>query len=202
LRSSHECASSSIGGCTARAMIARIIEPPMTTIASGFCVCEPMPFETAAGNRPIIATSVVIRHGRRRFSAASRAASTIDKPSTSRRRWKYVTTKIASCTAMPKMEMKPIAADTEKCVPVTKQREDASRARHRDVREHDDRIGPVLHRAVNEERDQEQRDRQDQLQAVGRPPQLDLAAHSSASRTRGAPLADLRMAGSAMARAR
>ena len=35
-----------------RARTARIIAPPMTTMASGFCVCEPMPFESAAGKRP------------------------------------------------------------------------------------------------------------------------------------------------------
>ena len=46
-----------------RATTASISAPPMTTIASGFCVCAPMPFESAAGKRPIIATSVVIRHG-------------------------------------------------------------------------------------------------------------------------------------------
>ena len=44
-------------------------EPPMTTIASGFCVCEPMPFESAAGSEP------EHRHERRhqhRAEAASR----------------------------------------------------------------------------------------------------------------------------------
>ena len=53
----------------------------MTTIASGFCVCAPMPFESAAGKRPSVATSVVMSTGRNRFSAASRAASSIEWPS-------------------------------------------------------------------------------------------------------------------------
>ena len=44
-------------------------EPPMTTMASGFCDSEPMPCESAAGVRPSIATSVVISTGRKRFSA-------------------------------------------------------------------------------------------------------------------------------------
>ena len=47
----------------------------MTTIANGFCVCEPMPCDSAAGKRPSVATSVVIRTGRNRRSAACRAAS-------------------------------------------------------------------------------------------------------------------------------
>ena len=42
----------------------------MTTIASGFCVCDPIPCESAAGNSPSVATSVVISTGRKRCSAA------------------------------------------------------------------------------------------------------------------------------------
>ncbi len=88
----------------------------------------------AAGKRPIIATSVVIRHGRSRFSAASRAACSIECPSDSRRRWKYVTTRIASWIAMPKIEMNPIAAETEKFTCVTRSASDAARAGDGDVR--------------------------------------------------------------------
>ena len=79
--SSQRCATTSSGGWRMRVRTARISDPPMTTIASGFCVCAPMPFDSAAGKRPSMATSVVMRHGRNRFSAASRAACSIEWPS-------------------------------------------------------------------------------------------------------------------------
>ncbi len=63
---------------------------------------------------------------------------------------------------MPKIEMKPIAAETEKFVRVTQQREDAARAGDGDVDEHDERVEPVLHRRVDEERDEQQRERDDE----------------------------------------
>ena len=53
--------------------------------------------------------------------------------------------------AMPKIEMKPIAAETEKLVPREEQREDAAGAGDRDADEDDERVDPVLHRAVDEE---------------------------------------------------
>jgi len=40
------------------------IMPVTTTIASGFCTCEPMPSDTAAGNSPTPATTQVISTGR------------------------------------------------------------------------------------------------------------------------------------------
>ena len=40
------------------------VMPPTTTMASGFCTCEPMPVETAAGNRPMPAITQVISTGR------------------------------------------------------------------------------------------------------------------------------------------
>jgi len=60
----------------------------MTTTASGFCVCAPIPFDTAAGKSPSMATSVVMRTGRNLFSAASRAACSMECPSLSCSRWK------------------------------------------------------------------------------------------------------------------
>ena len=75
-----------IGGCRMRVRIASSSDPPMTTMASGFCVWAPMPFESAAGNSPSIATSVVMSTGRNRFSDASRAACSMLMPSTSCRR--------------------------------------------------------------------------------------------------------------------
>ena len=38
--------------------------PPTTTSASGFCTCDPMPFDTAAGSSPTQATMQVIITGR------------------------------------------------------------------------------------------------------------------------------------------
>jgi hypothetical protein len=45
--SNQLCATTSGGGCTTRVRIARMSDPPITTMASGFCVCEPMPFDSA-----------------------------------------------------------------------------------------------------------------------------------------------------------
>ena len=111
-----------------------------------------MPVDTAAGKSPIIATSVVIRQGRSRFSEASFAASMTLSPSTLRRRWKYVTTRMASCTAMPKMDMKPIAAETEKCIPVTRRAKTPPAVATGMLKKTIQRVDPVLHGAVNEER--------------------------------------------------
>ena len=41
-----------------------LISPPITTMASGFCVSLPMPFETAAGISPMAAIKAVITTGR------------------------------------------------------------------------------------------------------------------------------------------
>src|SRR5262249_34094655 len=77
----RRCASTSMGGRSTRDRMARISAPPMTTMASGFWVWAPMPFEIAAGKRPTIATSVVMSTGRKRFSAAIAAPSSSDFPS-------------------------------------------------------------------------------------------------------------------------
>src|SRR6267143_902870 len=106
------------GGCIRRVSAASISAPPITTMASGRCVCAPIPCESAAGNKPIMATSVVIMPARRRFCAAERAAASMGSPPLRSCR-KYVTISSASCTAMPKMEMKPIAAETDSSSRVT-----------------------------------------------------------------------------------
>jgi hypothetical protein len=38
--------------------------PPTTTTASGFCTCEPIPVDSAAGNSPTPAMTQVINTGR------------------------------------------------------------------------------------------------------------------------------------------
>ena len=40
------------------------IMPVTTTTASGFCTCDPIPVDSAAGNSPTPATTQVIRTGR------------------------------------------------------------------------------------------------------------------------------------------
>ena len=44
--------------------------PPTTTIASGFCVCEPIFVERAAGKRPKMAVMAVIITGRTRLAGS------------------------------------------------------------------------------------------------------------------------------------
>jgi hypothetical protein len=50
------------------------MSPPTMTMAKGRCESEPMPCESAAGNSPNVATSMVIMMGRRRRTAPSMAA--------------------------------------------------------------------------------------------------------------------------------
>src|SRR5437588_532503 len=52
--------------------------PPTITMAKGRCESEPMPRETAAGNKPRVATKEVINIGRSRRTAPSIAAFPID----------------------------------------------------------------------------------------------------------------------------
>ena len=51
-------------GSVIRMMIGASIMPPTTTTASGFCTCEPMPDDSAAGSRPTPAITQVISTGR------------------------------------------------------------------------------------------------------------------------------------------
>jgi proline racemase len=44
--------------------IVALINPPITTVANGFCVSEPMPCESAAGSNPIAAIVAVMTTGR------------------------------------------------------------------------------------------------------------------------------------------
>ena len=51
-------------GSVTRMTIGASIMPVTTTTASGFCTCEPIPADSAAGNRPMPATTQVISTGR------------------------------------------------------------------------------------------------------------------------------------------
>src|SRR5207253_7385537 len=57
----------SVGSTTSTSSVAEI-SPPMMTTASGFCVSEPMPCESAIGSSPSIASSAVISTVRIRIS--------------------------------------------------------------------------------------------------------------------------------------
>ena len=57
------------------------IMPVTTTTASGFCTCEPMPCESAAGNSPTPATTQVINTGRSCNSPVRTTALMRSKPS-------------------------------------------------------------------------------------------------------------------------
>ena len=43
--------------------IVELINPPITTMARGFCVSEPIPVDTAAGNKPMAAINAVMTTG-------------------------------------------------------------------------------------------------------------------------------------------
>src|SRR5476649_1235290 len=51
-------------GKVMRITIGASIIPPTTTMASGFCTCEPIPVESAAGSNPTPAMTQVINTGR------------------------------------------------------------------------------------------------------------------------------------------
>ena len=57
-------------GSVTRITIGASIMPVTTTTASGFCTCEPIPSESAAGNNPTPATTQVISTGRNCSSPA------------------------------------------------------------------------------------------------------------------------------------
>ena len=56
------------------------IMPPTTTTASGFCTCDPMPVDIAAGKRPTPAITQVISTGRICSSPVRRIAAVRSTP--------------------------------------------------------------------------------------------------------------------------
>ena len=57
------------------------IMPATTTIASGFCTCDPIPVDKAAGSNPTPATTQVINTGRSWSSPVRRIAMPRSMPS-------------------------------------------------------------------------------------------------------------------------
>jgi len=148
--------------------------------ASGFCVCAPMPFDSAAGRRPRVATRVVMSTGRNRFlrclpcreldGVALRLAQALEV--------RHDEDRILDSRSR-RFEMKPIAADTEKLIPVM------SSARTPPVHA----MGMLMMTSivssqfltalVREERDEQHGQRDDDLQTPFRFVQLvDLPPHS------------------------
>ncbi len=92
--------------------------PPTTTRAKGRCTWEPMPFDTAAGNRPTQAAKQVMATGRSWVEQAWRMASVRGTPSITER-LNEDSTMMPFITEMPNRPMKPIAAETLIGVPVS-----------------------------------------------------------------------------------
>ena len=77
-----------------------------------------MPVATAAGISPMAAANDVIKTGRMRTSALFMIAVRMSNPSSRRSRMRDTRMR-APCTATPKSEMKPTAAEMLKCVRVS-----------------------------------------------------------------------------------
>src|SRR5690625_3974594 len=104
------------GGSTSRVSAVAVSNPPITTVARGFCTSAPAPVAMAIGMKPTMATSAVVRTARRRLAAPAAAASIGKSPALRRSRIACISTKPLS-VATPDTAIKPTAADTEKGIP-------------------------------------------------------------------------------------
>src|SRR5690554_7705537 len=100
-------------GSTSRVNAVAVNNPPITTVASGFCTSAPAPVAIAIGMKPTMTTSAVVRTARRRLAAPAAAASIGKSPALRRSRIACISTKPLS-VATPDTAIKPTAADTEK----------------------------------------------------------------------------------------
>ena len=105
-------------GNTSRVSTVAVIKPPITIMASGFCVSEPTPWEMAAGIKPIAAIMAVITTGRTRDSTPVRIASFSGMPA-SRFLWNTDINITPFCIQIPNSAMKPTPAEIPKLIPVT-----------------------------------------------------------------------------------
>src|ERR1022692_1688599 len=88
------------------------VSPPTMTMANGRCESDPMACESAAGNSPTVATSMVVMMGRSLKTAPSTAASTIERPRA--RSWLMYSSMITPvCTDTPNRARKPTPEDTQ-----------------------------------------------------------------------------------------
>ena len=150
-------------GSVTRMIIGASIMPPTTTIASGFCTCEPMPEDIAAGSRPTPAMTQVISTGRICSSPVRRIAAVRSTPASIS--WLNCDRMMMpSITEMPNSAMNPIAAETLNGMPHHEQRENAADHRHRDDAHGQQR---VRHRAEidpQQQRDQREAERHHDLE--------------------------------------
>src|SRR6267378_2454538 len=103
-------------GSSSSVKIVALTMPPTITTANGRWVSEPMPCDSAAGNKPSPAIRAVIRIGRRRSTAPSTTALSSGLPR--RTKSTICSTMITPfCTEIPATAMKPTAAETERCRP-------------------------------------------------------------------------------------
>src|SRR6266849_1137102 len=103
-------------GSSSSVKIVALTMPPTITTANGRWVSEPMPWDSAAGNKPNPAISAVIRIGRSRSTAPSTTALSSGLPR--RTKSTICSTMITPfCTEIPATAMKPTAAETERCRP-------------------------------------------------------------------------------------
>ena len=150
--------------------------PPMTTVASGRWISAPGVTARAIGMNPNPATSAVMRMGRRRTMAASRAASWGSIPSI-RKCSTALTHTSPFKTATPKSAMKPTPAEIENGMPRDVKGEDAAGSRHRHGGIDQDRQSDRVKRAVEQQEDQQHGHGHDDQQALGgRLQMLELAA--------------------------
>src|SRR5215510_15284488 len=98
-------------GSVTRMTIGASIMPPTTTTASGLCTCEPIPLDSAAGNRPTPAITHVISTGRICSSPVRRIAAVRSTPA-SIRALNCDRMMMPSIADIPNSAMKPIAAET------------------------------------------------------------------------------------------
>jgi hypothetical protein len=94
-----------------------VINPPITTIASGFCVSDPIPLDIAAGNNPIAAISAVITTGLILEATPASIAKSIGF-------FSFIfflntdTSITPFCTQIPNNAIKPTPAEIPNIVPV------------------------------------------------------------------------------------
>ena len=140
------------------------IRPPTMTMAKGRCESEPMPCDSAAGSRPSVATSMVIMMGRRRSTAPSMAASSIEWPRA--RSWlMYSSMMTPVCTETPNSARKPDAGRHAEMGVGDQQRQQAAERRHGHVGQHQHRPLERVEHGVEDHEDHQDRDGHDHHQA-------------------------------------
>ena len=141
--------------------------PPTTTIASGFWACDPMELARAAGKRPRTAVSEVMTTGRSRNSAPRITDSVIDNPAP--RIWlKYEIEQNAVLDGDPENRYEADGRGDRKRHPGQFQGPDATHGCRQDVEDHQQGVLPRLERRVEQNHDEQDRDRHDPQEALVR----------------------------------